>query len=66
MTIGYTLPRMLTSKVFVNRARVFFSATNLLTLSKYKEADPEVNEYGTRGWETPVGKTYVFGIELKF
>ena len=47
-------------------ASVFFSGSNLLTYSKYKDADPEVNEYGTRGWETPLGKTFVFGIELKF
>ena len=29
-----------------------------------KDADPEVNSYSTRGWETPIGKTFVFGIEL--
>jgi hypothetical protein len=50
----------------ISSARVFFNASNLLTFSKYKEADPEVNQYGTRGWETPIGKTFVFGIDLKF
>lgn len=50
----------------INNARVFFNASNLLTFAKYKEADPEVNQYGTRGWETPIGKTFVFGIDLKF
>jgi len=25
-----------------------------------------VSEYGTRGWETPIGKTFVVGVELKF
>lgn len=66
MSIGYTIPRSLTEKVFIENARVFFNTTNLLTFSKYKDADPEVNNYGTRGWETPIGKTFVFGIDLKF
>lgn len=47
----------------VENMRVFVNSTNLFTLSKYKEADPEVNDYGTRGWETPIGRSYVFGID---
>jgi hypothetical protein len=66
MTLGYTLPQIFTRKAFIQSARIYFNATNLLTFSKYKEADPEVNSYGTRGWETPAGKTFVFGINLKF
>ena len=66
LSLGYTLPKEWTRKAFVENARIYFNATNLLTFSKYKDADPEVNEYGTRGWETPLGKTFVFGIELKF
>ncbi len=66
MSLGYTVPRTLTSKAFIQNLRIFFNATNLLTFSKYKEADPEVNDYGTRGWETPIGKTFVFGLNLKF
>lgn len=66
LSIGYTLPKALTQKVFIENARVFASASNLWTLAYYKDADPEVNEYGTRGWETPLGKTFVIGAELKF
>ena len=66
LSLGYNLPKTLISKVMLSNARVFFNASNLLTWSKYKEADPEVNSYGTRGWETPIGKTFVFGIDLKF
>lgn len=66
LTLGYTIPGRISSKACVSRARVYFTASNLLTFSSYKEADPEVNEYGTRGWETPIGKTYVFGVELQF
>ncbi len=66
ISIGYTIPKDLVKKAGLASARVYFNGSNLLTFSKYKNADPVVNEYGTRGWETPVGKTYTFGVELSF
>ena len=66
LSLGYTIPKDLTNKVMIRSARVFFNASNLWTFANYKEADPEVNSYGTRGWETPIGKTFVFGFELNF
>ena len=50
----------------MSNVRVYFNAENLLTFSKYKEADPEVNSYSTRGWETPIGKSFIFGINITF
>jgi TonB-linked SusC/RagA family outer membrane protein len=64
--LAYRLPKNIVSKVGASSARVYFNGTNLLTFSKYKEADPEVNNYSTRGWETPFGKTYTFGLEFSF
>ncbi len=66
ITLGYTIPQSAVKKIGLGSARVYFNGGNLLTFSKYKNADPVVNEYGTRGWETPVGKTYTFGVELSF
>ncbi len=66
LSLGYTLPRALTRRVCIQRARVYTTASNLFTLSSYHEADPEVNAFGTRGWETPLGRSFVFGIELQF
>jgi TonB-linked SusC/RagA family outer membrane protein len=66
INLSYDLPGSLTGKVGLASARVFFNGSNLLTFSKYKNADPEVNQYGTRGWETPVGKTYTFGLNINF
>ena len=66
ITLGYRLPNKWISKVGLSSARVYFNGGNLLTFSKYKIADPEVNHYGTRGWETPIGKTYTFGLEISF
>src|SRR5690625_5630738 len=50
----------------LTNTRIYFNGTNLLTFSKYKHAEPEVNRLGVRGWETPFGKTFTFGIELGF
>jgi TonB-linked SusC/RagA family outer membrane protein len=66
ITLGYNLPMSVLDKVGIDNARVYVSGTNLLTFSKYKHADPEVNSLATRGWETPYGKTYSFGIEIGF
>lgn len=64
VNLAYKLPTNFVSRIGVANARVFFNGTNLLTFSKFKYADPEVNEYGTRGWELPFGKTYTFGLEI--
>ncbi len=66
ITLAYSLPTDLLRKVKVSGARVYFNGTNLWTLAAYKEYDPEVNEYGSRGFEMPIGKTYTFGIEASF
>ncbi|MBP1639891.1 MAG: TonB-dependent receptor plug [Bacteroidetes bacterium] len=66
LSFGYAIPKKWLQKVLISESRVFFNASNLWTTAKYKEADPEVNQYGTRGWETPIGKTFVFGVEVKF
>lgn len=66
LSLGYSLPTNVIKKIGLTKARVYFNGNNLLTFSKYKWADPEVNAYGSRAFETPIGKTYTFGIELSF
>ena len=66
ITVAYNFPKKLNQKVGLSSARVYFNGTNLFTWSAYDVSDTEVNAYGTRGWETPVGKTYTFGIDLTF
>ena len=63
-TIGYNLPAGIVHKASLSKARIYFNGANLFTKAAYKVYDPEVNEYGTRGWELPLGKTYTFGIEV--
>ncbi len=66
ITLGYNLPVNIISKLKISGARVYFNGANLMTLAAWKVYDPEVNEYGTRGYELPLGKTYSFGIEASF
>jgi len=66
VTVAYTLPRAWTNKISIQNARIFFNGNNLWTLAAHKEYDPEVNEYGSRGWEIPLGKTFTFGLEFSF
>jgi len=66
VTIGYNLPKNLISKINVSNVRVYFNGSNLWTMAAYDVYDPEVNAYGTRGWETPISKTYTFGVEFTF
>lgn len=66
VNLAYNLPAEITNQIGLSNTRIFFNGTNLLTFSKFKWADPEVNQYGTRGWEMPFGKTYTFGIEVNF
>ena len=49
MQIGYTLPKNLTRKFFVDRLRLYVAAENLLTLTSYKGLDPEINATDVAG-----------------
>ena len=43
VTIGYTLPKSLTKKIYLNKVRAYVSASNLFILTKYSGYDPEVD-----------------------
>lgn len=69
LSLGYTLPVDLTSKLNIEKLRVYFSGSNLLLFTKYKGADPESNigtgniqgyDYGT----PPQPRSIQFGLNL--
>lgn len=45
LTLGYTLPKALTTKVGVQNCRFYVTATNLFCLTNYSGYDPEVSTY---------------------
>lgn len=80
--VGYTVPQRLTKKAYINRVRVYFSASNLFTITKYSGIDPEIgatsttgsNQVGTsltaRGVDTYnrylPNRLYSFGLDITF
>ena len=45
LTLGYTLPKALTTKAGVQNCRFYVTATNLFCLTSYSGYDPEVSTY---------------------
>lgn len=62
--LGYTVPRNVTTKFWVQNLRVYFSADNLLTLTKYEGLDPE--KAANSGDLYPTTRTYTVGVNLSF
>ncbi len=46
LSLGYSLPASLVSKINVSNLRLFVSGTNLWTRTKYSGYDPEANTFG--------------------
>lgn len=70
VTLGYTLPKSLTSKFYVNNLRLFVSGENLLTFTKFtKMGDPEiigVRLPGDFSKTYPLQKVYSMGLSITF
>lgn len=79
ITLGYTLPEEITKKIYMQKLRVYFSATNLWTLHRGFDApiDPEMNtderrspsymaSYSTWGRVTPINLAISLGLQVTF
>lgn len=79
ITLGYTLPKKVSERFNINRARFYVTALNLLTWTDFPLYDPEVNHPGVdrttteenirQGiwyYSTPQSKTFTFGVSLTF
>ena len=70
--LGYTLPKDLVSRVYINKLRVFASLENFITFSKYPGIDPEAasansqNALGIDMGTYPTAKQVIFGVNLTF
>jgi hypothetical protein len=69
--VGYTLPKKITSKIGLDRLRIYFTGANLFCLTKYSGYDPEVDiqsgltpsvDYN----RYPRNRSYLFGFNLSF
>lgn len=66
VTLGYTLPKSLTSKYQISNLRVFVQGDNLLTVGSAarRGTDPEQSIDGTTNNRFPVTKSVSFGLQL--
>lgn len=65
LTIGYTVP-LKTSGAFAPKIRVYFTAQNLFTITKYSGADPEIGQpQGTDAQNTAVIGTSAQGSMVR-
>jgi len=69
LTVGYTIPNSITKKWGVERLRIYFTGSNLFTITNYSGYDPEVDiqngmtpsvDYN----RYPRSRSYLFGINL--
>ncbi|OJU53873.1 MAG: hypothetical protein BGN96_08840 [Bacteroidales bacterium 45-6] len=73
LTLGYTLPKKLTSKLKIDKVRIYATGTNLFTLTSYPGFDPEVNYYdsnssrqGVDFGSYPNSRTFTAGVNVTF
>jgi TonB-linked SusC/RagA family outer membrane protein len=73
VTLGYTLPTDLATRIHVRTVRIYAQAQNLVTFTSYSGLDPEVNTFsgtntalGTDFFTFPQARTITGGITLGF
>ncbi|MDB5019324.1 MAG: SusC/RagA family TonB-linked outer membrane protein, partial [Pedobacter sp.] len=59
--LGYTVPRSLADKVKLRNLRMYIQGQDLVTITKYKGADPE-----GLGYPYPLPRTFTFGLNFGF
>lgn len=71
VTLGYNLPKSTLSRWKIDNARIYVSALNLFTFTKYKGYDPEVNSasfsaisIGHDFYTPPQARTITVGINI--
>jgi TonB-linked SusC/RagA family outer membrane protein len=73
ITLGYTFPKNIASKILAKQIRVYVSAKNLFTITHYSGLDPEANYYDQNNLQPgidygvyPNYKTYTLGLNVTF
>ena len=73
ITLAYNFPKKLLSKLHMQGLKVYASVDNLATFTKFSGMDPEIDlqgsSYNLAGMYSspyPVGRTFMFGVDLTF
>ena len=72
VTFGYDFSRLMRSNL-ISKARLYFSAQNLLTITKYSGMDPEIGYGFDEDWVSgidlgyyPSARTFLVGVNIQF
>lgn len=72
ISLSYTIPKRLLKRIGIDKMKVYVSAKNPFTFTRYSSYNPEVSSYkdpmtpGIDYGAYPLEKTFVFGVNLKF
>ncbi|WP_353719866.1 TonB-dependent receptor [Dyadobacter sp. 676] len=73
LTLGYSLAPEAAKKVLLQSARIYLTAQNLFTLSKYPGFNPEPSQYGSSVYQPgsdqgtyPANRSFMLGINIGF
>jgi hypothetical protein len=73
VTLGWDVPRRLTGRLNMSNLRVYGSAQNVMTWTKYSWYDPEATSRGTSdlqlGWDDssyPGVRTFTLGLNVSY
>ncbi|UOR06056.1 TonB-dependent receptor [Hymenobacter aerilatus] len=66
LTLGYTLPSSILSRFSMTQLRVYVTAQNLATLTKYTGYDPEVSASGVDLGIYPQARVFMGGLNIGF
>ena len=72
VTVGYDFARLMRSN-FISKARLYFTAQNLFTFTKYSGMDPEIGYGYGEDWVSgidlgyyPSARTFLVGVNIQF
>ena len=66
LTLGYTLPKSIMSRIAATQIRFYVTAQNLVTLTKYTGYDPEVSASGIDLGIYPQTRVFLGGLNIGF
>ncbi|MGZ3810823.1 MAG: SusC/RagA family TonB-linked outer membrane protein [Mucilaginibacter sp.] len=71
ITLGYTFPESILSKIYVHSIRVYANVSNAFVITKYKGMDPEIGSWdplsaGVDGGNYPQPRVFTIGGSLTF
>lgn len=73
VTLGFNFPKHIASKILAKQLRIYVSAQNLFTATRYTGLDPEVNFYdqdnlrqGIDYGAYPTSRTFLAGLNITF